>query len=140
MDKIKYDVEGLKLISFFGKLTKVHPKDFFSDDFNNLIFVVPSDKIGLAVGKGGANVKKLKDLSKKNVRVIAFDEDAVAFVRNVIRPVKVSDAVLTDNIIVLTSEDTKSRGVLIGRNAANLRNIESIVKRFFPSIEEVKVE
>ena len=41
-------------------------------------------------------------------------------------------------IVFLDPKDLKTRGLLIGRGASNLRFFEAIVKRYFP-IDELKV-
>jgi hypothetical protein len=43
-----------------------------------------------------------------------------------------------DGVFILTPVDLKTRGMLIGRNATNLRAFESIVQRYFP-VKEIKV-
>ena len=43
-----------------------------------------------------------------------------------------------DGIITMTPESSESRGYLIGRAGKNLRNMESIIQRYFP-IKEVRV-
>jgi len=51
---------------------------------------------------------------------------------------KVVDIKQEEKVVVLTAADTKTRGILIGRQAQNLRNFEKIVKKYF-DIDEIKV-
>jgi len=139
MDKVKFDSDVLKWISFFDRCTGVAPRDCFVDDFDCLVFVVPGDKIGLAIGKGGLNVRRLRDSFKRSVRVVGFDEDVCVFVKNVFRPVEVGEVSFVDGVVCVKSVDVKNRGLLIGRGGSNLRNVEGVVRRFF-EVKEVRVE
>ena len=44
-----------------------------------------------------------------------------------------------DGIVTIEAQDHSSRGLMIGRNASNLRRVESIVQRYF-KVEEIKFE
>lgn len=134
----KYDLELLKFFSFFEKITHVAAKDCLVDASGALVFVVPEEKISKAVGKQGANAKKLHTAMNRKIKILAFNPDLKSFVKNVVHPIKVADINEEDGVVTIKSQDHASRGLLIGRNAQNLRNFESIVKRFF-EIKEIKV-
>jgi transcription antitermination factor NusA-like protein len=55
-----------------------------------------------------------------------------------ILPLRVSDIKEEDGVITLTGPDSQTKGLLIGRSAANLRLLEKNVKRYF-DIKEIKV-
>ncbi|MBD3354806.1 NusA-like transcription termination signal-binding factor [Candidatus Woesearchaeota archaeon] len=135
--KIKLDIETMKCISLFGKITKVTAKDCFKQD-KKLIFIVDEGKAGMAVGKKGANIKKLEKLLNKKVKIIEQSDDLIEFVKNVIYPLKAKEISENEGIVTIVPIDNKTRGYLIGREASNLRNYEEVVKRYF-DIEELKV-
>ena len=56
-----------------------------------------------------------------------------------IMPLKVESIEQVDDMVILHDQDTKTKGLPIGRNAQNLRNLEKNVQRFFPALKEIKV-
>ena len=52
---------------------------------------------------------------------------------------KIDDIKKEDRIVIMISKNTKTKGLLIGRQAKNLRNLEKVVNRYF-EVEEIKVE
>ena len=66
--KIKFDIELMKFISLFEKITKINAKDCFKSGAK-LVFIVNPGYIGKAIGKGGVNIKKLESLFKKKIKI-----------------------------------------------------------------------
>jgi hypothetical protein len=56
-----------------------------------------------------------------------------------VHPLQAKEIHEKEGVIVIVPPDTKTRGYLIGRGAVNLRNTESVVKRYYPDIKEIKV-
>ena len=139
MIKIKYDVNLLGLMSTFEKITGAKLADCFIDDNELLTFVVEKNNLRRAVGKNGLTVKKLESLMKRKIKVVENSSELLKFIQNYIYPLKVDDIRQENCIIIITSQDTKTKGLLIGRQAKNLRNLERVVKRYF-EVEEIKVE
>ncbi len=131
MARIKYSVELMKFISLFESLTKANIKDCFFDDNGQLFFIVEQGDIGKAVGKKGLNVKKLKNMLKRKFRVVEYNDDVVQFIKNLVYPLRLGAVEMNDDVIEIKGLDTKTKGLLIGRNAINIRNYENIVKRYF---------
>ncbi len=127
-------------MALFDSITHVPLKDCFEDVNHLLIFVVNYQNLGQAVGKKAIVVKKLEYILKRKIRIIGFHPDVKEFVKLLIYPLRVALVELHENVIILTEEDRKTKSLLIGRNAQNLRNTESIVQRYFPDIKEIKVE
>ena len=138
MTRIKYDINLMKFISFFENLTRSKVKDCI-DSGSSLIFVVQKGEIGKAIGKNASNIKKTENLLKRKVRVIEFDEDVAKFVRNVLAPIKVDEVELVDSKVVIRDPNMKTKGMIIGRDASNLKKHKEIVSRYFP-IEDIVVE
>jgi N utilization substance protein A len=136
--KIKYTKELLDLMGFFSALTGARLKDVFEVD-EMLYFVVEPGQIGKAVGKNAVNVKKLQQKLNKKIKIIEFNHDLVKFVANVIFPFKVDSITFDEEVVLLKSQDRQTKGLLIGRNAKNLKIMTNVVKRYF-QINEVKIE
>lgn len=137
MNRIKFDNALIKIISLFEALTRAEVKDCLLDD-RSAIFVVGQNQISKAIGKRGSNVRLLEQKLKKKVKIVEFNPNVVTFIKNLIMPLIVDEIKEDDKVVTLISKDSKTRGLLIGRNAKNLRNYESIVKRYF-NIDELKV-
>ena len=136
MAKIVFDIRVIQTISMFEKMTGARVKDCILGD--TIMFVVADGEIGKAIGKGGVNVKKLEQRLKKRIKLVEFNVDVLKFVRNLVAPLRLESAELDDAKLLLTAKDLKTRGLLIGRSASNLRGYEAIIQRYFP-IEEVRV-
>ena len=135
--KIKFDINIMKFISLFESITRASVKDCIEQS-KKLIFIVNENQISKAIGKRGLNIKKLEKLLNKKVKVIEYSNDLLQFTQNTLFPQKVKEISEEEGIITITPPDSKTRGMLIGHNAQNLRNTEEIVKRYFP-IKEIKV-
>ena len=91
------------------------------------------------LGKGSANVKKLENSFKRKIKIVEFSDDLVTFIKNMARPLRVDDVTEEDGTITIRHEDMQTKGLLIGKNARNLRNMEENIRRFFPDLKEIKV-
>ena len=94
--------------------------------------------MGKAIGKGGANIKKIQTELGKKIRIIEFRDNMIDFVKNVIYPLKVAEVVEEENIVYIKDPNKKTKSLLIGRDGKNLKLINRAVKRFF-SVDDVKV-
>lgn len=135
--RIKYDMSLMHFILLFENIARVHPKDCF-DDNGRLVFIVARGDIGKAIGKRGCNIKILEDKLKKKIKIVEFEDEVTDFVRNMIAPLRVEEIVEDDGLIMLKSNDVKTKGMLIGRESQNLRRLESVVSRYF-KIKGIKV-
>ena len=137
--KVKFDTELLQIMSTFDRITKVSVKDCFMDEVQGrMVFIVPQGKLWAALGSKGANIVRLERALNRKVKIVEFNPDKVEFVKNMAYPCVVKDAREEEGVITLVPDDSRTRGVLIGRNASNLRNLEKNVRRFF-DVKEIKV-
>jgi len=137
MSKIVYDAGSMQLMSSFETITHAKLKDLIINE-NFLLFVVHEGEIAQAIGPKAFNVRKLEHMFNKRIRITEFASEPVNFIKNLIYPLKVTDISEEDGVFTLTPVDSKTRSILIGKNAGNLRFYESVVKRYFP-ITEIKV-
>ncbi len=136
--KIKFDSNVIKHISLFESMTHARVKDCFEDSQDTLVFIVEKGDIVKAIGKNGETAKKLKDLIKKKIKIVESSADIKEFIKSLILPLKADKIEQEGDLIYLKSNDVRTKGLLIGKAASNLRNYESIVQRYFP-IKEIKV-
>ena len=136
--KFKYDMQTLGWMQVFEKITHARVKDCFVLQ-NKLCFVVEQGNLFKALGQNKKHIIKIEDLLKRRVKIIEYDSNPLKFVANVLAPLRVSDIKEDNGVITITGPDQKTKGLMIGARAANLRNYESIVQKFFPDIKELKV-
>ena len=137
MNKIIYDSNTVFFMRLFDLITKAKLKDCIITE-NMAVYIVEEGETGKAVGKGGINVRTLEKKTKRKIKIAEFSPEILKFIKNLVAPVQLINAEKEDGIITLTAKDLKSRGLLIGRNGTNLRFFESIIKRYFPEIKEIK--
>ncbi len=138
--KIIYDEDTLKKMGLFEAITRAKLKDFFDDPVQErLVFIVQPGNLWTALGKKGFNAKKLEEKFNRKIKIVEFDPDLITFVKNMVRPLKVDDVTMDDEeIITIRHEDLHTKGLLIGKNARNLRNLETNIRRYF-EVKEIKV-
>ena len=132
---MKLDNDLIQKINLFEKLTHARVKDFFN--FNGPLIIVNFGDIGKAVGKGGVNIKKFSNMTNEKVKVVEYNHNSVTFLKNLIMPLKVDNIEEGDGFINV-SADTKTKGLLIGRNQKNLEGYNKIFKKYFD--KEIKVK
>lgn len=127
----------MRFISIFTTITRAKVKDcFLSEDI--VVFIVGENEIAKAIGKSGATAKMVERAINRKIKIVEFNPQLEHFVRNIIYPLRVDDVVIEDGVIQLKAPDMKTRGMLIGRNAQNLKNTQNTLKRHF-NITELKV-
>lgn len=136
MSKIKYNIDLMKYMQLFENLTRAKLKDCIANE--HLTFIVEENEIGKAIGKKGSNVRRLEELLKKKIKIVEFNPDVKQFIRNFVMPLQVKDVTEENGIITIAGFDTKTKGLLIGRERKNLKNLKDIVGRYF-KVEDIKV-
>src|SRR3989344_3685478 len=101
---MKFTQDSINLINLFEKITRARVKDCIIED-KKLIFIVNDQDLSKAIGKDGLNVKKIKNLTKKDIQIIGFSEDIVKFVSNLIYPNKADEIKFDDKIVNILVKD-----------------------------------
>ncbi|MBN1544156.1 NusA-like transcription termination signal-binding factor [Candidatus Woesearchaeota archaeon] len=137
--KIVYDEDTLKKMTLFESITRASLKDFFDDPVQDrLVFIVLPGNLWRALGKGSVNVKKLEKAFGRKIKIVEFNQDLVTFIKNMAHPLKIHDVTEDDGIVTIRHDDMQTKGLLIGKNARNLRNMEKNIRRYF-EVKEIKV-
>ena len=136
MSKIKYDITVMNYMKLFENITRAKLRDCISNE--QLIFVVEENEIGKAIGKNGSNVRRLEGMLNKKIKIVEFSPDVKQFIRNFVMPLQVNDITEEGGVINIAGPDTKTKGLLIGRDRKNLDNLKKIVSRYF-KVEDIKV-
>ena len=136
MNRIRYDSELIKLITLFESMTGAKVKDCISND--KLVFIVEENEMGKAIGKSGANIKRIENVLKRKIRLAEFNKDVSQFIRNLAYPAEILDIKNENGIVLVHGKDTNSKAMIIGRDRQNLNHLSDIAKRYF-DIKEIKV-
>jgi len=135
-EKIKLTEREMKYIALFQDVTGASVRDCIIDDENNrIIFLVKPGEVGLAIGKGGVNIKRLRRLLDKDIEVVEYAEKLEELAANALMPARVKGVKLvrTSNgrRIVYVTVDPKDKGIAIGKGGKNVSKAKLILKRYF---------
>ncbi len=133
---IKLTTEEMKYIALFQDITRASVMDCIIDDNNNrIIFLVKPGEVGLAVGRGGVNVKRMKRLLGKDIEVVEYAEKLEDLVKNALMPARVKSVKLITTgdgrKIVYVTVDPKDKGIAIGKGGRNVLKARLILNRYF---------
>lgn len=143
MSEVKLSTNGIRYIALFESLTGARAKDCYEDIENNrLLFVVKNGDMGLAIGKGGDHINRVKKAIGKHVEIVEYSDDAVEFVKNAFHPVQVRNVNIVYNDgkrIAYVEVPTKEKGLAIGRDGKNIEKVKKLSLRHH-SINDVIIQ
>jgi N utilization substance protein A len=128
------DMQFMRYINLFSRISRISTTNCFV--YNNQInFAVPYSKVSQAIGKDAVNVKKLREILRKKIKVIAMPEnnnygEIEKFIKSVIEPVELNKIEIKDNIMTITA-GRQSKAALIGRNRVREKELSDILKNYF---------
>ena len=133
---IKLTTDQIRLISLFQNVTKTTARDCLDDEKQDkIIFVVNEGKMGLAIGKGGSNIKSLQNILKRNVELVEHFDDPIKFLKNILNPKFVNEVKLdtkqdgSSQAIVIVDQGKK--GLVVGREGRNAEKARLFAKKYF---------
>jgi len=140
MSNTIYDIKAIQIRALFEAITRTTLKDCFENQ-DKMLFIVMPGQIKKALGKNKENIQKIEKKIGKKIKVIQFSPNLLQFIANVIYPLRLNDISFDESIGIVTLKgiDVKTNGLIIGVRAQNLRNTESIVKKYFSEVKEIKV-
>ncbi|MBT7102040.1 KH domain-containing protein [archaeon] len=131
---VTIDMQLMRYINLFAKTTRVETTKVFVYN-NQIIFAVPKAKVSIAIGKGAANVKKLNDILRKKIKIVAMpavdsNEGIGKFVEEVVSPVEFNKVEVKENSVVVNA-GRQSKAALIGRNRMREKELGDVLRNFF---------
>ncbi|MES3518270.1 MAG: NusA-like transcription termination signal-binding factor [Natronomonas sp.] len=130
-----------RYIALFDAQTDVTPTDCIVDEeFERVVFVVPSGSMGQAIGAGGEHVRAIEDDIGRDVEVVEDAPDAEGFVANALAPAAVYNVTVSgdDETVAYAEVDDADRGVAIGADGRNIRLARQLAERHF-GIETIEL-
>ncbi len=135
-EKIKLTPDEFSYLSLFQTITTAVARDCVIDDkMERVIFVVNKGQMGMAIGKGGSNIKQLQNVITKKIELVEYSESPVNFIKNIfnsdmVQDVKISERVEgTKNAVVVV--DMKKKGIIVGKEGRNVDKARILAKRYF---------
>jgi len=136
---VKLSAESIRYLTLFENLTGASVKDCLVYD-DKVVFVVRRGDMGVAIGKGGINVERAKELIGKRIEIIEHSDDPIEFIANIFKPIKVNVRLMDKGGVkiaqVSVSPDLK--GIVIGKGGKNINKAKELAKRHH-DIEDVIV-
>jgi NusA family KH domain protein, archaeal len=143
MTEVKLTTEGIRYIALFESLTRAVARDCYIDDENDrVIFVVKKGDMGLAIGKNGNNINRVKRSIGKHIEIVEFSDDVEEFIANALQPVsvkKVQVVTKESKKLAYVEVTSKDRGIAIGKNGRNIQKAKVLAQRHF-GLEDVIIQ
>jgi len=135
-EKIKLTPEEFSYLSLFQTITTAVSRDCIIDDkMERVIFVVHKGQMGMAIGKGGTNIKQLQNAITKNIELVEYSDNPINFIKNIFNSNMVQDVRISEresgikNAIVVV--DMKKKGIVVGKDGRNVDKARMLAKRYF---------
>ena len=150
MTDLDLSMETIGLINEAEKRLRARIRDAV-DEGERIVFITEKGHLGQALGKEAKNLEMMRNLLKKDVKFVEWDEDKQIFIRNLFKPFDVAsirmetqriegeegdDADLRIRAIV--EVEAKDKGKAIGKGGRNISSIRHIARRHH-EIDEVQV-
>jgi N utilization substance protein A len=143
MTEVKLTAEGIRYIALFESLTGAIARDCYVDDENDrVIFVVKKGDMGLAIGKNGNNINRVKKSIGKHIEIVEYSDEVDEFVANALQPVfvkKVQVIVKENRKLAYVEVMSKDRGIAIGKNGRNIQKAKVLAQRHY-GLEDVIIQ
>ncbi len=127
-------MQEMRYLNLFSKITGVPTMNCFSYNYQ-IIFAVPKSKVSIAIGKKAFNIRKLREILGKKIRVVAMPvgedfEGIGKFIEEVVSPAEFMKVEVKDNSAVITA-GRQNKALLIGRNRVREKELGDILKDAF---------
>jgi len=140
-NKLYLSNENMQYINMASNITKTDILDCMIAE-DKLIFIVSKGQLGAAIGIKAKNLEKLRNLFKKNIKFVEFDDDKERFIINLCKPYKINNIALEgegENIVAKLEVDISDKSKIIGKGGRNIGIIRSLAKRHH-SIKDVQIK
>ncbi len=135
-EKIKLTPDEFRLLSLFQTITTAVARDCIIDDkMERVIFVVNKGQMGMAIGKGGSNIKQLQSVITKKIELVEYSDNPIDFIKNIFNSDMIHEVKLNDRLDgtkqALVVVDMKKKGVIVGKDGRNVDKARMLAKRYF---------
>ncbi len=138
LGEIRLTAESIQYIALFENMTRANILDCIPEE-ERLVYVVKQGDMGLAIGKNGENINRVKKALDKPIELVEYSEDPVTFLKNAFGPVSVSSVNIINKNgkrLAYVEVPNKEKGLAIGRNGKNIEKVKMLARRHH-NIEDV---
>jgi N utilization substance protein A len=140
---IRITADEMRFIALFENVSGASVKDCIIDEEQaRVIFIVNPGQVGVAIGRGGRNIRTLEKMTGKKQEIIEYSEDAAQFIKNALKPAAVKEVRVSERTdgkkIAVVTVSPKDKGVAIGKNGKNAERLRFLAKRYF-NIQNVSI-
>ena len=138
MGEIRLTTESIQYIALFENMTKAKILDCILEE-DRLVYVVKQGDMGLAIGKNGENINRVKKALDKPIELIEYSDDPITFLKNAFGPVSLNSANIinkNEKLLAYAEVHNKEKGLAIGRNGKNIEKVKMLARRHH-NIEDV---
>lgn len=141
MTDIMISNETMQYINMASNVTKTDILDCMITE-DKLIFIVKKGQLGAAIGIKAKNLERLRNLFKKNIKFVEFDEDKERFIINLFKPYKVTNISLEgedESTIAKVEVEVSEKSKIIGKGGRNIDTIRKLAQRHH-TIKDVQIK
>lgn len=141
MTDIMLSNETMQYINMAGKITKTDILDCMIAD-DKLIFIVRKGQLGAAIGSKAKNLEKLRNLFKKTIKFVEFDDDKEKFIANLCKPYKINNIKLEgegESTVAKVEVDISDKSKIIGKGGKNIDIIRKLARRHH-TVRDVQIK
>ena len=138
MGEIRLTAESILYIALFENMTRAKILDCIPEE-ERLVYVVKQGDMGLAIGKNGENINRVKKALDKPIELVEYSEDPVTFLTNAFGPVSLNSVNIINKNgkrLAYVEVPNKEKGLAIGRNGKNIEKVKMLARRH-QNIEDV---
>jgi NusA-like KH domain protein len=128
------DMKLMRYINLFSKVSRVDTTNCFIYN-GQIIFAVPKDQVSMAIGKDASNIRQMREILGKKIRVVAMPnkenrEELAEFVGEVVDPIEFNKIEVKEGSVTITA-GRQSKAALIGRDRTREKELFGILKDHF---------
>jgi N utilization substance protein A len=138
LGEIRLTAESIQYIALFENMTRAKILDCIPEE-ERLVYVVKQGDMGLAIGKSGENINRVKKALDKPIELVEYSEDPVTFLKNAFGPVSLNSVNIINKNgkrLAYVEVPNKEKGLAIGRNGKNNKKVKMLARRH-QNIEDV---
>ncbi len=127
------DQQKMRYLNVFGRISRVPVSDCFMYN-NRLVFAVPHQKISMAIGEKGRNLRITSEKLMRKLKVVALPReinDARRFISSIIHPIEFKNLEVLNDEIIITAGGMENKAELMGRGKVRLAELQDIAKQYF---------
>jgi N utilization substance protein A len=131
LGEIKLTADTIQYIALFENMTRAKILDCFTEE-DRLICVVKQGDMGLAIGRNGENINRVKKILDKPIELVEHSVDPVAFIKSAFGPVSVSSVNIINKNgkrLAYVEVPNKEKGLAIGRSGRNIEKVKLLARR-----------